>query len=381
MPQKTASLIIASSELDANLYYATRFVVPDPVVYFEIGGKKHLVLSDLELDRGRLQAQVDLFHSLSDLSKLIPASLKGKGIPAYALVVHALFKQKKIKRLIVPSNFPAQYYVALTKLGYQLTVKSEPFFEKRLVKTLIEKKNIRHALAQVETALSDTLKFLHHAKIKGNRVYHGKELVTSELLQDKINSRLMELGCVANHTIVASGVQGSLPHHEGSGPIVPHTPIIFDIFPRHAASRYHADMTRTVVKGKPSDMVKKMYKAVLEANLKAQSVVRSGVTGKFVHETAVKCLQEKGFKTGPMDGCMQGFIHSTGHGLGLDVHELPSVSVQGGPLKAGNVVTVEPGLYYKKHGGIRLEDVVYVTKNGSEPLTHFPHQLELDRLE
>ncbi len=377
---KPATLIIASSESDANLYYASRFVVPDPVVYFEIGGKKHLVLSDLEIDRGRLQAKVHVFHSLSDVAKRVPQSLKGKGYPSYALIVHALFRPKKIKQIIVPSNFPSQYYVALTKLGYRLTIKPEPFFEQRLIKTDVEKKNIRHALAQVEKALGETLKFLQNTKIKGNRIYNGKEVVTSELLQDKINSRLMELGCVANHTIIASGIQGSLPHHEGAGPIIPHTPIIFDIFPRHAASRYHADMTRTVVKGKPSDMVKKMYQAVLEANLKAQSVVRAGVTGKFVHETAVKQIEKKGFKTGPMDGSMQGFIHSTGHGLGLDVHELPTVSTQGGKLKAGNVVTIEPGLYYRKYGGIRLEDVVYVTKTGSIPLTKFPRKLELDQL-
>ncbi|MBI2338848.1 MAG: aminopeptidase P family protein [Deltaproteobacteria bacterium] len=379
MSARSATLIIAAPEADANLYYACRFLAPDPIIYFEIGGKKHLVLSDLEIDRAREQADVDKILSLADTLKGLRKQKKNS-VPVYARIVDLIFRAKKITKIVVPSNFPAQYFQALEALSYRMTVKPDPFFESRLVKSPEEKKQIHHALKQVETALGETVGFLQKCTIKGRYVTNGREKVTSEHLQNRINSRLMELGCVANHTIVASGPQGSLPHHEGSGPILAHTPIIFDIFPRDSHSRYYADMTRTMVKGKPSDEVKKMFAAVLEANIRGRDAVRAGVTGRLVHQAATRCLEKRGFKTGKMNGCMQGFIHSTGHGLGLDIHELPSVSLAGGKLKAGNVITIEPGLYYRKYGGIRLEDVVSVTKEGSEALTKFPRVLEIDRM-
>ena len=379
MSFRQATLIIAAPETDSNLYYACRFLAPDPIIYFEIGNKKHLVLSDLEIDRAREQAHVDKIISLSDILKNLRKQ-KGNAVSVYARVADLIFKPKKIREIIVPGNFPAQYFQALKNLGYKMTVKPDPFFESRLIKSPDEKKHIRRALQQVEITLGETVRFLQKCKIKGRYVMNGREKITSEFLQSRINSRLMELGCVANHTIVASGPQGSLPHHEGSGPILAHTPIIFDIFPRDAHSRYFADMTRTMVKGKPSDEVKKMYRSVLEANTRGRNIVAEGITGRAVHLAATACMEKKGFKTGKMNGCMQGFIHSTGHGLGLDIHELPSVSLAGGKLKAGNVITIEPGLYYRKHGGIRIEDVVYVTKNGSEALTKFPRVLEVDHL-
>lgn len=376
----SARLIIASSERDSNLFYTTRFMVPDPVVYFEIGGKKHLVVSDLEIDRAKVQADVHFIHSLTDISKKLKRTKRTLTTPVYGLVVDTFFKAKGIREVIVPTDFPAIYFEALQKLGYRMVIKADPFYEQRLVKTLEEKKHIVHAIRQVEKTLGEVVVMLQKATIKGKRVYTGKEVVTSQMLQSIINTKLMERGCVGNHTIVASGVQGSLPHHHGEGPIVPHTPIIFDIFPQHAESRYYADMTRTMVKGKPTDMVKKMYAAVKRANEEAMEKIKHGVDSSVVHAAAAQCLERLGFKTGKNKaGRMEGFIHSTGHGLGLDVHEPPSVSSRGSILKKGYVVTVEPGLYYEKHGGIRLEDDVYVTAKGFEKLTRFPKFLEIDR--
>ena len=376
---KSASLIIASSESDSNLYYACRFLVPDPVIYFEIAGKKHLVLSDLELDRARLQASVHRFHSLAGFSKKIRARRDRKSHPVYAMIVDEIFKENRVKKITVPSNFPSQYFVSLKKMGYQLTVKPDPFYEARLVKSIEEKNYVRQSLACVEKALGDAVVLLQKSKIKGKHVYYGREKVTSEMLRGIINTRLMELGCVATHTIVASGVQGSYPHHEGSGPILAHTPIIFDIFPRHSHTLYWGDMTRTMVKGKPSPTVQKMFQAVLKANRVGQAMVAPGVTGAAIHQTTSQTMEKMGFKTGKIDGSVQGFIHGTGHGVGLDIHELPSVSPAGGPLKPGHIITIEPGLYYRKHGGVRLEDVLFVTKKGAERLTHFPTFLEIDK--
>lgn len=378
MSDKKALLIIASSEADSNLYYASHFLVPDPVIYFEIRGKKHLVVSELEYDRAKMDAQVHHVILLSDVAKGIKQPKGSYTHPTYSLLVHSLFQDKGVREIIVPATFPALYYESLKKLGYTIHIKSEPFFEARLVKTQNEKKHILHSISCVEKALHEAVVFLQRSSIKRNKIYNGRELVTSELLRSRLNTRLMELGCVANSTIIASGTQGSLPHHEGSGPIIPHTPIIFDIFPRNAHSRYWADMTRTMVKGKPSDEVKKMFSAVRDANRAAREKVASGVHGKTIHQVAADLLIKRGFKTGFSNGRMEGFIHSTGHGLGLDVHEQPSISTRSVPLKSGFVITIEPGLYYKNLGGVRLEDDLYVTKNGSERLTQFPTFLEID---
>ncbi|EKD42120.1 MAG: hypothetical protein ACD_73C00321G0006 [uncultured bacterium] len=374
-----AKLIIADSESDSNLYYACQFLVPDPIIYFEWKNKKYLILSDLEIDRAKKQAQADYFLSLTAISKKVTRSKKERNLPAYALIVHKIFGQKKIKRLVVPANFPAQYYVAFKKLGYSITVKPDPFYENRLIKTPEQKKYIIHAAKHVAGALQKAVLLLEKSKIVKNRIYYGKEMVTSELLRSVINADLMRNGCVAMHTIVASGVQGSFPHHEGNGPIIPHTPIIFDIFPRDAHSRYWADQTRTFIKGNPSAMVRKMYDSVLKANQLGISLVKEGVSGAEIHKQVKECMEADGFKTGVNKGRLEGYIHSTGHGLGLDIHELPSVSAKGGVLHRGEVITIEPGLYYQAHGGIRVEDDVFVTKNGREVLTCSPKFFEIDR--
>lgn len=382
MSTNEAILFISAPEIDANLFYACQFLAPDPIIFLQVKNRKTLILSDLEIDRAKSEASVHSILSYSDLLKNAQAqnwyNKYKKNISPYALVVHHFLKSKNIRRITVPSTFPSQYYEFFIKLDYKIKVKSDPFWEKRLIKSEIEKKNIRKTVIQVEKVLAETVKILQNSKIKRNKIYHGKELVTSEYLHSFINSELMKRNCVAHSTIVASGEQGSLPHHHGSGPIIPHTPIIFDIFPRHAKTMYWGDMTRTMVKGKPSDTVKKMYQAVLAANKNAARLLKHGVNGMTVHQQAVNTLEKYGFKTGKIDGQMQGFIHSTGHGLGLDIHELPSVSTRDVILKKGNVVTIEPGLYYKKHGGIRIEDDHFITKTGSEKLTKFPYFLEID---
>ena len=150
-----------------------------------------------------------------------------------------------------------------------------------------------------------------------------------------------------------------------------------DIFPRSEKTLYYADFTRTVVRGKASPQLQKIYAAVKEGQDIAFKMIRHGMAGKKIHEAIQARLTQRGFKTGLKDGRMQGFFHSTGHGLGLDIHEPPRISVGEEVLKAGQVVTVEPGLYYKGVGGVRLEDVVVVTKTGCKNLTKFPRQLEI----
>ena len=137
-------------------------------------------------------------------------------------------------------------------------------------------------------------------------------------------------------------------------------------------------MSRTIVKGKASPELKKQWKAVKDAQEWAIDHLKAGVNGRTIHEGILERFEKQGFKTGNINGRMQGFFHGTGHGLGLDIHEAPRVSKMDHILKEGTVVTVEPGLYYAGVGGVRIEDVVYITRTGCEVLSKCPKILEIE---
>ena len=202
-------------------------------------------------------------------------------------------------------------------------------------------------------------------------------MLTSEFIKGEIDAFLSRSGYTLSHTIVASGVQGSMPHHSGHGPIISNSPIVIDIFPRSQQTGYFGDMTRTIIKGKAGENLKKMYKAVVDGQKIGINKIKHGVKSKVVHKAIVEHFEKCGFSTGPLNGKQQGFIHSTGHGLGLEIHEPPRISSGDEVLVEGNVVTVEPGLYYEKLGGIRIEDVVLVTKEGCRVLSSFPKKFEV----
>ena len=201
--------------------------------------------------------------------------------------------------------------------------------------------------------------------------------MTSEDIKRIINVALMERGCVAQHTIIACGADAVDPHCEGSGPLRANESIVMDIFPQSVASRYYADLSRTVVRGKASVKLRKMFAAVREGQETAFRMIRHGADGSLIHHAIQKRFEELGFRTGEIKGRMQGFFHGTGHGVGLEIHEPPRISIGKDILKAGHVVTVEPGLYYLDAGGIRLEDMVLVTRRGCRNLTKLSKVLEL----
>ena len=170
---------------------------------------------------------------------------------------------------------------------------------------------------------------------------------------------------IAVDTICAGGLQGAQPHNTGSGVLLADYPVVLDIFPRSATTGYWGDLTRTVVKGTPSDFMRRAYDAVLEAREFAKSCIRIGAIPSEIHKCAENILFKHGFSTGCDEKGDYGFFHGLGHGVGLDIHEGPRISPRNSePLKAGVVVTDEPGLYYPDQGGIRLEDMVYLNDEG-----------------
>jgi Xaa-Pro aminopeptidase len=225
--------------------------------------------------------------------------------------------------------------------------------------------------------MAKAVEVLRKSKIKGRYIYYQGKKLTSEMMKQTLNVSLMESNCIAAHTIVSCGKQCVDPHDQGSGPLLAHQSIIMDVFPRSSRSRYFADMTRTFVKGKASEKLKKMYRAVRATQEIAFKRIRHGVDGSKIHDAIRRYFESLGFKTGEMGGRMQGFFHGTGHGLGLEIHEPPRISLGRDILKTGEVVTVEPGLYYLDAGGVRIEDDVVVTKTGCKNLTKFPKFLEI----
>ncbi len=375
MANDRATLMIAASETDSNLYYATRFIAPDPFIFLETAGTRLMLMSDLEMDRARSQAAVDRILSYSEVERR--AQAQGQAAPGTVDVLHLVLQDHGIKQLLVPANFPFGHAARLQALGYQLETKKEPFYEQRAIKTAEEIRCIEAAQRATEAAVAAAHDALRNAEIRGDTLWLDGAPLTSERIKKVINVRLMERDCVAQHTIVAGGEQACDPHNEGSGPLPAHRSIIFDVFPRSASTRYFADMSRTVLRGTASPELIRLYQAVKDAQEEAITRVRAGADGTKIHQGICDRFDKAGYATGLVNGRMQGYFHGTGHGVGLDIHEHPRISRHGSILQEGEVVTVEPGLYYPGLGAVRIEDMVLVTKDGCRNLTDFPKTFEL----
>jgi len=375
IPSNRSRLLIAASEQDADLYYATGFLAPDPFILLQIKGRKHLLMSDLEVDRARLQARGCKIHALSALQSNFEKKHSRKG--SFLELLADYLKKKRIRRLGVPSRFPVGYADFLRRKGLKIIPEADPFCDHRSIKTPKEIAAIRRGLRGVERAVSQAVAVLRRSKIRNGFLYEGGKILTSERLRQVIHAELFTRNMSANRTIVACGRQTVDPHQEGSGPLRTHRPIIIDVFPRDNASRYFSDFTRTFVRGKASARIKKMYAAVREAQQIAFCSLRAGTDASRIHRKILAFFESRGFTTGARHGRMQGFFHGTGHGLGLEIHEPPSIGLLPQILESGNVVTVEPGLYYYPEGGVRLEDVVVITSRGCRNLTRFPKFLEI----
>lgn len=373
--KRHARLIVADSENNADLLWATRFFVPDPCIFIEKMGKKYLVLSDLEYTRAQKEAAVHYVLSYQEI--LGSRNGKGESKKTLADYLDAALKKLQIRTVEVPADFSLKIAETLRHRGYRVHVGSDPFFPERAIKTAEEVRAITRSIRSTERAVQAALAVLKRARLRRNRLIYKNRVLTSEFLKQVINISLMEERCVAKHTIVACGRQTADPHCEGFGPLQPHQPIVIDVFPRSEKTGYHADITRTVCRGRAPDTLHAMYRAVRMAEEGAIQKIRHRVEASTIHRLATNILEQQGFKTERQNGILQGFIHSTGHGLGLDVHEYPRMGEFKNRLQAGHVVTVEPGLYYKEVGGIRIEDDVLVTKRGHKVLSRLSKHLEI----
>jgi Xaa-Pro aminopeptidase len=370
-----ALLMVAASEGDSNMLYAAGFFVPDPFIYFRHKNRSYAVMSDLEIDRAKRQARVDRVLSLSLYQRKLRKSGK---VPSLVEIIDLLCRERGIRSVIVPANFSALLADQLRAKGFSVQIKRDPFFAEREYKNAEEVRQISESLQVAVLGLNAGIRTLKRSKIgRDGYLYLNGSKLTSETLKTAVNTTIMAQGWLPSHTIISSGNQCVDPHHEGSGPIRANTSIIFDIFPRSQANGYFGDLSRTVVRGRASERLKKIYAAVQEGQKIGFELIRDGINGKEVHQKILDLFAARGFRTGKINGRMQGFFHGTGHGLGLDIHEAPRIAPVDATLKSGHVVTVEPGLYYLGIGGVRLEDVVLVEREGNRNLTECPQFLEI----
>ena len=368
-------LIISESERGADMFYATQFRAPDSFVYLEHRGKKSLLLSDLEIDRGRREAKVDEVVSWSDLEKNWKSRFQT--IPRPEEIIGFFIKQQGARSVLVPDDFPLGLACRLKKEGIITRPVQAAFFPERAIKTKKELHALEQALRITEAGLARAHEILKASTIKSNRQLHwSKEPLTSERLRCEIEMAILRAGGIpAGDSIVAGGEQACDPHERGHGPLRAHELIVIDLFPRDAKSGYYGDLTRTVVRGKASSAQRHLWETCLTGQEQVLKSLHAGASGKKIHQTLETFFTKQGYPKEQKKGRWSGFFHGTGHGLGLEIHDEPRFAKT--ILKLGHVFTIEPGLYIPGVGGVRHEDVVVITQKGYRLLSHFPKALEL----
>jgi Xaa-Pro aminopeptidase len=371
---KPARLMVAASETDPDMLYATKFWAPDPFIFLQRNGKRTLVLSDLEIDRGRKQADADEFVMFSELEREVQG--KSKKAPPYEKVLAHFLKKLGVRSATVPANFPLGYAEELAANKIRVRATDGFFWPEREAKSDKEIEMMGRALRITEAGLKRAIEVLKASTPgSGKRLRWNGKTLTSEMLRAEIDSAVLRVGGVPTGTIVAGGDQACDPHERGHGPLYADSLIILDVFPRDAKTGYFGDMTRTVLRGRASEAQRKLWETVKAGQALALKKIKAGVDGMTIHKAIQEFFANRGFPTEVRNGRRVGFFHGTGHGLGLEIHEYPRL--QKVVLKDRQVLTVEPGLYYPGVGGARQEDVVVVTKTGCRIISRFPKRLEI----
>ncbi len=358
----------------ADMYYMVRSRIPDPFFFIDTGEKKTAILNALEIDAFKEHSsgiEAVALEPFWEEAKKIEG--EGSGLCKLALVV---FQQYQLihTTVEVARSFPLDVADYVRARGASLVV-VYPFVPARAKKSAEELSYMRENLNSTKEAFEYIEHVLRESKIEGDVLVYRGNTLASEYLKAEVEKLLFEKGMDdVEGMIISSGLQSSMPHHKGSGVIQANTSIICDLFFRNRHNRYFADMTRTYVKGTPSKKLRDMYDAVQKAQDAAFAAIRPGISAKSAYEESAKAIRDAGFDVGD-----RGYIHSLGHGLGLELHEALSAGPNSNDvLESGHVLTVEPGLYYQDEGGVRIEDVIVVTEGGFENLTNYPREFVVE---
>ena len=375
-----AVLIYADSFRSADMRHAVPLGVPDPFLYAERNGSRHVFASSMEAGRLRELGLFDVHvHEELGADELIRSGIERRELAAQLALRAA--GSLGLERATVPENFPVWLADRLRADGVELQVDQDLFDERRRAKTEAQLAGMRRAQRAAEAAMDACRELLRRAEIRGDALLLDGEQLTVERIKADMSIAFASHDTTADEYIVAPGAQGAVGHDMGSGPIPPGTPLVVDIWPRDNASAVYTDMTRTFVVGDVPDQVREWHRLVKEALDRAASEIRAGAEARAVFDVTCDIFEAAGEPTQrtkkPGETLADGFFHGLGHGVGLEVHEEPSMGrLAAKKLVAGDVVTVEPGLYRAGYGGVRLEDIVLVTENGAEVLTQYPYGLQ-----
>jgi Xaa-Pro aminopeptidase len=373
-------LIYGDTIRSPELRHEVPLPIADAFLYAEKGDRRIAVIHSLEIPRVREDAPEVEILALEELGsdELFSQGLQGWEV-MLELAVRAC-RNLGIERATVPESFPVGHADHLRANGIELVVDRDLFDNRRRAKNETEIAGIRKAQKACEAALDAARELLRRAQPNGAGLEVDGEPLTCDRLKREIEDVFADHDVEGSEMIVSHGPQTAVGHNMGSGQIAAGEPIVFDLFPRDKATGCYADMTRTYVVGEPSDEVKEWHRLVMEALETSTAAVKPGVNGRELFEGVCEIFHDAGYKTQlhkePGEVLEDGFFHGLGHGVGLEVHELPSMGRIGHDLIPGDVVTVEPGLYKSGHGGLRLEDLVLVTTDGHEVLTDYPYDLE-----
>jgi Xaa-Pro aminopeptidase len=378
----TATLMAGIPAANKSLYRRIRFLVGDPVAVIEapVNGRTEttLILRDIEMERARQKAWADRIACPKDFA---PAGgLSGDRETATAQAAAECLRRAGVRRVTADRSLPLIFAHVAREAGIDVVCDMEMGVLARRAKDADELKALRHAQEVTEGAMRMACELVAKAQARADGVllHEGKPL-TAERVRTAVDLWLLERGFANAHTIVAGGPAGADCHNRGTGELRTADPVIIDIFPCDQETLYNGDCTRTVVHGKVSPELARMHAAVVEAKAAAIGTAKAGVTGQAVHEAAIAVIRRHGFSIGlpapdaPETYCAM--THGTGHGVGLDVHEPPLLDFGGPPLVVGDVLTIEPGLYCKDIGGVRVEDMVAVTAGGCENFNRLPEGL------
>ncbi len=368
LAEKNSDAYVAyDSSANADMRYLAGFLASDPYIYIYPKSKTGtIVVSSMEELRARKETSCNVItRSAAGLPDLLQ-ELKDPEL-ATAQMIRNLAGTK----LLVPASMPVGFAQTLMQVA-DITVDRGTVASMRCVKTPEEIRLMREVQQQNEKATRAAVELIRKSGIdEHGGLIHEDEPVTSEKVREVIASVLRPSACEERDTIISCGPDTAMPHCLGTGQLHANQPIVMDVFPRNLKTGYFADMTRTIAKGAPAKEIIQMYETVHAAKELAADMLGPGITGAEVHNAVVAFFTEKGYETAGASG----FIHSLGHGVGLEIHEGPSLSPSGGILEPGNVVTIEPGLYYPGIGGVRLEDMGVITENGFDRFTNFEEQL------
>jgi Xaa-Pro aminopeptidase len=370
-------LIYADSMHSAEMRHEVPIPIPDPFLYVEQGSERHAVATSFEVPR--LAAVGVQAHPYEEFGY---DDLLAQGLPRAEVVLRTLenaVEQLGVQAAAVPYSFPLGLADRLRAKGVELNADHELFAQRRRVKNETELEGIRKAQRGTEAAMAAARGMLRVAEASNGTLTLDGEPLTSERIKARIIEVFNEHNLVSDEMIVAHGGQAAAGHDMGSGPISPGEPVVIDLFPRDRETGCYADMTRTYVVGVIPDELAEYHRLVHEALRKSLGAVKDGAEGRQLYELVCDVFHEAGYPTQlskqPGEVLSSGFFHGLGHGVGLEVHEPPWLSRDPSQLVAGDVITLEPGLYREGFGGVRLEDLVLVTDDGAENLTDFPYDL------